>query len=81
MTSSELLLEGFELMLFGVGAVFLFLILLIGCIRLMSLLVGRFESVPASLPACDRPVVAAVADADLIAAIQAAIHQHRARRG
>jgi len=80
MTSSELLLEGFELMLFGVGTVFLFLILLIGCIRLMSFLVGRLESVPASSPACDRPVVAEEADADIIAAIQAAIHQHRARR-
>lgn len=80
MTSSELLLEGFELMLFGVGAVFLFLILLIGCIRLMPFLVVRFEGVPASSAACDRPAIAAELDADVIAAIQTAIHQHRARR-
>ncbi len=82
MTSSELLLEGFELMLFGIGSVFLFLVLLIGCIRLMSLVVSRFEPVATNLPACNQQLVAtARPDADILAAIQAAIHQHRARRG
>lgn len=82
MTPSELLLEGVELMLFGLGSVFVFLVLLIGCIRLMSLVVGRFDSPPAVQPAPAKPVAAmAEADTDILAAIQAAIHQHRARRG
>ncbi|KJH82569.1 MULTISPECIES: OadG family protein [Pseudomonadaceae] len=82
MTPSELLLEGVELMLFGLGSVFIFLVLLIVCIRLMSLLISRFDSAPTTQPASIKSAaVTAEMDADLLAAIQAAIHQHRARRG
>ncbi|NKQ11495.1 OadG family protein [Pseudomonas sp. SST3] len=82
MTPSELLLEGVELMLFGIGSVFVFLVLLIVCIRLMSFVIGRFDSTPAAQAISIRPAsVAADIDADLLAAIQAAVHQHRARRG
>jgi oxaloacetate decarboxylase gamma subunit len=80
MTPSQLLLEGVELMLFGIGFVFAFLVLLILCIRLMSYLTGRFVSEPAPR-AATAPAVSPEADADILAAIQAAIHQHRARRG
>ncbi len=83
MTPSELLLEGVELMLFGLGFVFLFLALLVLMIRVMSRIIELLASktpVPASAP-----VVAKFADevpsAELLAAIQSAIHQHRARRG
>lgn len=82
MTPSELLLEGVELMLFGLGSVFVFLVLLIVCIRLMSSVIGRFESAPTAQPASAQSVSAMPeTDADILAAIQAAIHQHRARRG
>ncbi|AHL75018.1 oxaloacetate decarboxylase [Stutzerimonas stutzeri] len=82
MTPSELLLEGVELMLFGLGSVFLFLVLLIICIRLMSFMIGRFGSAPTPQPASIKSTaVTAEMDADVLAAIQAAIHQHRARRG
>jgi oxaloacetate decarboxylase gamma subunit len=82
MTPSELLLEGVELMLFGLGSVFVFLVLLIACIRLMSSVIGRFDNAPTAQPASVTPAAgAAEMDADLLAAIQAAIHQHRARRG
>ncbi|MCG6542339.1 OadG family protein [Pseudomonas sp. KSR10] len=82
MTPSELLLEGVELMLFGLGSVFIFLVLLIVCIRLMSFLISRFDSAPTTQPASIKSAaVTAEMDADLLAAIQAAIHQHRARRG
>ncbi|EWC39788.1 OadG family protein [Stutzerimonas stutzeri] len=80
MTPSQLLLEGVEIMLFGIGFVFAFLVLLILCIRLMSYLTARFVSVPAPQLAA-APAASAEADADILAAIQAAIHQHRARRG
>ena len=83
MTPSELLLEGVELMLFGLGSVFVFLVLLIVCIRLMSFLIGRFDS-GSTPPATVTPSTATATadmDADLFAAIQAAIHQHGARRG
>lgn len=80
MTPSELLLEGVELMLFGIGSVFVFLVLLIVCIRLMSAVIGRFESAPTAQPVSSG-LAATEVDADLIAAIQTAIHQHRARRG
>ncbi len=80
MTPSQLLLEGVELMLFGIGFVFTFLVLLILCIRLMSYLASRFVTEPAPRVAAV-PVTSAETDADILAAIQAAIHQHRARRG
>ncbi|WP_313087678.1 OadG family protein [Pseudomonas sp.] len=80
MTPSELLLEGVELMLFGLGSVFLFLVLLIVCIRLMSIVISRFDSRPPSCPVSPAPVPTEL-DADLMVAIQAALHQHRARRG
>lgn len=81
MTPSELLLEGVEIMLFGIGSVYIFLILLIVCIRLMSRLISRFDTAPAPRPTIASPVSEVAADADILAAIQAAIHQHRARRG
>ena len=42
MTPSELLLEGVELMLFGMGFVFVFLVLLVGVVSLMSRLIATF---------------------------------------
>jgi oxaloacetate decarboxylase gamma subunit len=84
MTPRQLLLEGVELMLFGMGSVFVFLVLLILAIRLMAWLIERFglagplQPAVASLPA---NVPAAGPEPDVLAAIQLAIHQHRARRG
>jgi len=85
MTSQQLLLEGVELMLFGMGLVFLFLILLIFCIRMMSSILERLAPEEAhAAPVVASPVqpgsVQAV-DADTLQAIQIAIKQHRARRG
>jgi oxaloacetate decarboxylase gamma subunit len=85
MTSGQLLLEGVELMLLGMGFVFAFLVLLIGAIRVMSRLIERFAPAApqpvAARAARPQPVPAATPDAELLAAIQAAIHLHRARRG
>ncbi len=49
MTSQQLLLEGVELMFFGMGLVFLFLILLIYCIKGMSFVLERLAQKKAML--------------------------------
>lgn len=83
MTPSELLLEGVELMLFGLGFVFLFLVLLVLVIRVMSWVIGYFAAktpIPLAAPLAVKPS-SDEPNADVLAAIQSAIHQHRARRG
>lgn len=84
MASTNLVLEGVELMLFGMGSVFVFLTLLVLSIRIMSRLLERFA--PAAVPTPVRAPAAVISNAqeppaDVLEAIQAAIHQHRARRG
>ncbi len=86
MSSGPLLLEGVELMLIGMGSVFTFLVLLIVSIRVMSWLLGHLAPAVAQPTAAIRtstpqPAPAHQPDGELLAAIQAAIHQHRARRG
>ncbi|WP_068828096.1 OadG family protein [Pseudomonas sp. BMS12] len=80
MTPADLLLEGVELMLFGMGIVFTFLILLVFAIRLMSRLVARLAPEPAPLAVATPAIPSAPVDPDTLAAIQAAIRQHRAKR-
>ena len=82
MTSSELLMEGVELMVLGVGTVFVFLVLLVGLINLMSALINRFfpEAAPAAKPKRMATAAAQSIDPELLAVIGAAVSQHRARR-
>lgn len=71
--------EGLNLMLYGMGTVFVFLTLLIFCTMAMSALLSRHSAddvVSASAPARPEPVVA---DKRLIAIIESAIAQHRNR--
>ncbi len=81
MTTSQLLLEGVELMLFGMGFVFVFLLVLIASIRIMSYVIGHFATAPTAQPVVSSPTSADGIDADTLAAIRGAIQQHRARRG
>lgn len=67
--TENMLNAGLELMLAGMGTVFLFLTLLVGATMLMSSLVQRFF-VPASTLDTDP-------SSEELAAISAAIHQHR----
>lgn len=84
MTSSQLLLEGVDLMLMGMGSVFFFLALLILCIRLMARVVGRFapaQHVRESSAPTPVKLAGQEPGPDIVAAIQLALHQHRVRRG
>ena len=74
---ADLINQGLELALIGMGTVFLFLILLIGATTLMSALLQRL--VPESAPgdAGTAPASAPGADDELVAVIGAAIRRHR----
>lgn len=82
MTSSDLLMEGVELMTFGVSAVFGFLVLLVVCIHVMSWIVTRVAPEAAPVAAAPRRTATAPqsVDPELLAVIGAAVSQHRARR-
>ena len=78
MNEENLIQQGLELMLYGMGTVVLFLTLLVLVTGLMSALVRRFtppmpEPVPNGVPV-GQP------DKQLLAVISAAIHQHRSRQ-
>jgi oxaloacetate decarboxylase gamma subunit len=80
----ELFMQGVELMLFGVSAVVIFLSLLVLAIGLASQVILRFFPQPAESQAvAQRRTSAAPAesslDAERIAVITAAVHQHRQR--
>jgi oxaloacetate decarboxylase gamma subunit len=69
--------QGLELMLFGMGTVVVFLTLLVFITSAMSKLVERFSPAPATPPpGTGRPPE----DAALLAVISAAVHRHRSRR-
>ncbi|MBF0469766.1 MAG: OadG family protein [Gammaproteobacteria bacterium] len=70
MTVTELLLEGVQLMILGMGTVFLFLGTLIAVITLISRLLHRFDSPPI-------PTAAETEDPLLPAVVAAAVAQYR----
>lgn len=84
MSESELLREGLYLMVFGMGFVFMFLIILVYAVKLMSYLVIRFspEPVAETKPAVINEVSTQSVDNEHIKAVlAAAIHHHRRVRG
>lgn len=74
---NSLIDQGLELMLYGMGMVFIFLALLVVVTSLMSALVRRF--VPDDSAELAAGGVATESDSTLIAVIAAAIHKHRSR--
>ena len=67
--------QGVDLMLFGMGTVFVFLTVLVIATTIMSSLVQRFFPEPAVPDAGPAPT--GVTDPKLLAIIKAAIEQHR----
>lgn len=77
--SASLMQQGFDLMLFGMGTVFVFLTLLVISVTIMSTVIQKFfpEAEPESTTGPAPVAPAQVNDPKLIAIIQAAIEQHR----
>jgi oxaloacetate decarboxylase gamma subunit len=71
---TELINSGIELMIAGMGIVFLFLAMLVIVINLMSALVLRFFP---DIPLVSTTSVTGGADKRVVAAITAAVHQYR----
>tara|TARA_B110000977_G_C10927069_1_gene435541 strand:- start:619 stop:840 length:222 start_codon:yes stop_codon:yes gene_type:complete len=71
---SDLLLEGLNLAMYGMGTVFVFLTLLVGATTLMSRLLREAPTVVTSV------TPAAQAEPRLLAAITAAVHQYRKQK-
>ena len=78
----NLVQQGVELMLYGMGTVFTFLVLLIIATSLMSFLLQRFvkPGPTAVAPAQANNNKTSGDDEQLIAVISAAIHKYRSRR-
>lgn len=77
----EIIYQGLELLVYGMGTVVLFLALLILTTMLMSRVIQRYFPEPqveiaAPAPA-QAPSAAVIDDEQLVAVITAAIHQHR----
>lgn len=75
---NEMMSSGIELMLTGMGIVYLFLAMLVVAIKIMTSIVTRyFPEAPAEITAT--PASKATDDPLIIAAITAAVHQYRSK--
>ncbi|RLQ22674.1 oxaloacetate decarboxylase [Seongchinamella sediminis] len=77
----DIVAQGVELMLFGMGTVVVFLALLVVATSVMSAVVGRFFPEAPPAPAAEGKAApgAVSPDAEIVAAITAAVHRHRNR--
>jgi oxaloacetate decarboxylase gamma subunit len=77
---SQLVSDGLGLMAFGMGTVFVFLIILIFATTIMSFVVQKFfpEAAPAPVKAASAP--AQGVDPQLLKVLSAAVKEHRARQ-
>ena len=82
MHSSELISEGINLMLFGMGFVFVFLTLLVFVTGLMSSTVNKLVKPAPEATSKPAPVSASAAgnQDELIAVMTAAVHKYRSGR-
>ena len=78
--ATNLVLQGVELMLLGMGIVFGFLTLLVFTLRGMSMLAGRLDSGEVAQPAAAPAPVDVSDNRQLVAVITAAIARYRANR-
>ncbi|MBY4675677.1 OadG family protein [Marinobacterium arenosum] len=72
--------EGLNLMVFGMGFVFVFLTLLVFATGIMSKVVGKYAPEPqpkAAAPKAAKPAAASSSNDELIAVMTAAVHKYR----
>jgi oxaloacetate decarboxylase gamma subunit len=77
---SELVSSGLELMAFGMGTVFSFLVLLIFATSLMSKIVNKFAPEPVVVPQAVVTAPTQGVDPQLLNVLAAAVKEHRARQ-
>jgi oxaloacetate decarboxylase (Na+ extruding) subunit gamma len=70
---------GLELMIIGMGTVFVFLTVLVAATKIMSVIVQRFAPLPVTLLP-QTSADSSTPSAEEVAAITAALHQHRTIR-
>ena len=79
--ANSLLQQGLDLMVFGMGTVFVFLTLLVAGTTIMSAVVSRYFPEVIDVAPNDKPVVSSpTVDARVLNIIKDAISQHRARK-
>ena len=83
--TDDIVAQGLELMLYGMGTVVIFLALLVLITTVMSRVVTRYfpePLVPASSPAPKSPArtPAGAIEGEVVAAITAAVRQHRSKK-
>ncbi len=77
---SELVSSGLELMAFGMGTVFSFLVLLIFATSLLSKIVNKFNPEPVVVPQVAVTAPTQGVDPQLLNVLAAAVKEHRARQ-
>jgi oxaloacetate decarboxylase (Na+ extruding) subunit gamma len=81
METADLLSEATNLMVLGMGTVFVFLTVLVFVTSLMSTLVNRIAPLaPVAIPPSSKDREPVASEETLLAVITAAIHAHRSRR-
>ena len=75
----ELLQQGVQLMLYGMGTVFVFLSILVFGTSLMSAIIARFNDEDPTVVGEPPPSPSTTDNNQLLAAISAAIHAYRSR--
>ncbi|MBL4782696.1 MAG: OadG family protein [Porticoccaceae bacterium] len=75
----DLFQQGIDLMLFGMGTVFTFLILLVGALTFMSWVITRFFPEPVQPEVAVRMAPVTAVEPRIQAVIQAAIDKHRGK--
>ena len=80
--NDTLLQDGLELMIYGMGTVFVFLAVLVVVTTSMSAIVNKFfpDEVPAAQPTPSAVQQTPASDDTLLAVISAAVHQYRSRQ-